>query len=110
MTYQELLELKHKRAEEVAQGKELLAKKDLEGHKALMAEIDEMNAEIEATEKQLELEGKFGEQPSGGQPASKMFAPGQENREGDGYAKAVKSFAGVWRLRSGQWVRDLTRA
>ena len=24
--------------------------------------------------------------------------------------QAVKSFAGVWRLRSGQWVRDLTRA
>ena len=97
MTYQELLELKHKRAEKVAQGKELLAKKDLEGHKALMAEIDEMNAEIEATEKQLELEGKFGEDPGNGQPASKVFAPGQGDGEDNGYAKAVKSFAAAAR-------------
>ena len=36
----------------MAKGKELLAKKDLEGHKALMAEIDSLNAEIGAMEKQ----------------------------------------------------------
>ena len=55
LTYQKLLELKHKRAELVAQGKELLLKKDLEGHKALMVDIDSLNGEIEAVEKQLEL-------------------------------------------------------
>lgn len=94
MTYQELLELKHKRAELVAQGKELLAKKDLEGHKALMAEIDSLNGEIESVEKQLELERQFSEE--GGGPIVKMFAPGQE-REEDGYSQAVKSFAAAAR-------------
>ncbi len=92
MTYQELLELKHKRAEKVAKGKELLAKKDLEGHKALMAEIDSLNAEIGAMEKQLEMEREFSGNADAGQPA-KMFAPGQEAAPEDGYAKAVKSFA-----------------
>lgn len=92
MTYQELLELKHKRAEKVAKGKELLAKKDLEGHKALMAEIDSLNAEIGAVEKQLEMEREFSGKADAGQPA-KMFAPGQEAAPEDGYAKAVKSFA-----------------
>lgn len=96
MTYQELLELKHKRAEKVAQGKELLAKKDLEGHKALMAEIDGLNAEIDAVEKQLEMEREFGGEGSGGQPA-KMFAPGQEGGKEDSYANAVKSFAAAAR-------------
>lgn len=97
MTYQELLELKHGRAEKVAQGKALLAKKDLAGHRALMAEIDSLNREIEAAEKQMELEGKFGEEPGGGQPASKVYMPGQGDGEGDGYAKAVKSFAAAAR-------------
>lgn len=96
MTYQELLELKHKRTEKVAQGKELLAKKDLEGHKALMAEIDSLNAEIDAVEKQLEMEREFGGGEDPGQPV-KMFAPGQESAPEDGYAKAVKSFAAAAR-------------
>ncbi len=92
--YQKLLELKHKRAELVAQGKELLAKKDLEGHKTLMDEIDSLNGEIESVEKQLELERQFSEE--GGEPAVKMFAPGQEH-EADGYSQAVKSFAAAAR-------------
>lgn len=96
MTYQELLELKHKRVEKVAQGEELLAKKDLEGHKALMAEIGQMNAEIDAVEKQLELEREFGGEGDAGQSA-KMFTPGQEGAGEDGYAKAVKSFAAAAR-------------
>ena len=95
MTYQELLELKHKRAEKLAQGKELLAKKDLEGHKALMAEIDSLNAEIEAVEKQLDLETQFSEADDG--PASKVYAPGPEGEGEDGYAQAVKSFAAAAR-------------
>ena len=78
----------------MAQGKELLAKKDLEGHKTLMDEIDSLNGEIESVEKQLELERQFSEE--GGEPAVKMFAPGQEH-EADGYSQAVKSFAAAAR-------------
>ena len=50
MNYQEFLELKHKRAEKLAAGKELLAKKDFAGHKALMDEVAAMNTEIDANE------------------------------------------------------------
>ncbi len=94
LTYQKLLELKHKRADLVVQGKELLVKMNLEGHKALMADIDSLNEEIEAVEKQLELESQFSE--GAGEPASKIFAPGQEH-EADGYSQAVKSFAAAAR-------------
>ena len=44
MTYQELLELKNKRAEKVREGEGLLAKKDFDAHKALMGEVQKMNA------------------------------------------------------------------
>lgn len=37
----------------------MLAKKDFTGHSALMADIDKMNAEIDAAEKQLAEEGRF---------------------------------------------------
>lgn len=94
LTYQKLLELKHKRADLVVQGKELLVKMNLEGHKALMADIDSLNEEIEAVEKQLERESQFSE--GAGEPASKVFAPGQEH-EADGYSQAVKSFAAAAR-------------
>lgn len=59
MTYQELLELKSKRAAKLEEGSGLLAKKDLEGHKTLMGEIARMNAEIDAVEVQLAEEGRF---------------------------------------------------
>lgn len=62
MTYQELLELKNKRAEKVKEGQALLAKKDFEAHKALMGEISKMNAEIDAGEAQIAEEGRFGEE------------------------------------------------
>lgn len=61
MTYQELLELKSNRAAKLAEGKDLLKKKDFEGHKALMGEIGKMNAEIDAAEAQLVEEGRFDE-------------------------------------------------
>lgn len=96
MTYQKLLELKHKRAEKVALGTELLAKKDLDGHKTLMAEIDDMNAEIEAVEKQLELERQFAP-PEGGSQPQKVYAPGQEGEGQDGYVKAVRALAAAAR-------------
>ena len=53
MTYQELLELKNKRAMKLQEGQGFLAKKDLEAHKALMGEVAKMNAEIDAAEAQL---------------------------------------------------------
>lgn len=59
MTYQELLELKSKRALKLAEGKDLLAKKDFEAHKTLMGDVEKMNTEIDATEKQLAEEGRF---------------------------------------------------
>ena len=58
MTYQELLELKNKRAEKVREGEGLLAKKDFDAHKTLMGEVQKMNAEIDAAESQLAEEGR----------------------------------------------------
>jgi HK97 family phage major capsid protein len=59
MTYQELLELKNKRAMKLQEGQGFLAKKDLDAHKALMGEVAKMNAEIDAAEVQLAEEGRF---------------------------------------------------
>ncbi len=59
MTYQELLELKNKRAMKLQEGQGFLAKKDLDAHKALMGEVAKMNAEIDAAEAQLAEEGRF---------------------------------------------------
>lgn len=61
MTYQEFLELKSKRAAKLAEGKMLLAKKDFDAHKALMAEVAKMNTELDAAEVQLAEEGRFDE-------------------------------------------------
>lgn len=90
MTYQELLQLKHKRTELVKEGAGLLAKKDLDGHKTVMDKIDDIDREIEAAEKQLKLEGidlLTGKQMQT-QPIGPMKAP-QE----DSYQKAVKALA-----------------
>ena len=92
MTYQELLELKHNRAEKLKAGNDLLAKKDFEAHKALMAEVAKMNAEIDAAEAQLAEEGRAWE----AEGQQKLFSPGQEG-EPDSYAEAVKSFAAAAR-------------
>ena len=62
MTYQEWLELKAKRADKLKEGKDLLAKKDFEAHKALMGEVEKMNQEIDAAEAQLAQEGRFSDQ------------------------------------------------
>lgn len=62
MTYQEYLELKAKRADKLKEGKELLAKKDFEAHKALMGEVEKMNQELDAGEAQLAQEGRFSDQ------------------------------------------------
>ena len=93
MNYQEFLELKHKRAEKLAAGKELLAKKDFAGHKALMDEVAAMNTEIDANEAQFAEEGRFAEGAAG-----KAYTPTPGAGEPkDGYAKAVKAFAAAAR-------------
>lgn len=61
MNYQELLELKNKRAAKLAEGQALLAKKDFTAHTKLMEDLAPMNAEIDAAEKQLAEEGRFSE-------------------------------------------------
>lgn len=76
MTREELYELKHKRAQLVEEGKGLLAKKDLEGHGAKMAEIDQLNGEINAAEKQLAEEGRFED----GEGASRPWPPPRRGR------------------------------
>ena len=65
MTYQEYLELKAKRAGKLKEGEALLAKKDFDGHKALMGEVSKMNQELDAAEAQLAEEGRFAEDDEG---------------------------------------------
>lgn len=90
MTYQELLQLKHQRAEKVKEGKALLAKKDFAAHKTLMDEVDEMNTQIDAVEKQLQEEGI--NPGTGEQIAEKAFGAVKDPQE-DPYQKAVKALA-----------------
>ena len=73
MTYQEYLELKAKRAEKLKEGEDLLAKKDFDGHKALMGEVAKMNQELDAAEAQLAEEGRFAEDDEGMKLRHKAF-------------------------------------
>ena len=109
-TYQELLQLKHQRAEKVKQGKELLAKKDFAAHKTLMGEVDELNTQIEAVEKQLQEEGI--DPATGKEDASKAFGP-MKGAEETGYQKAVKALAaaaraGFPKAKSGEMMNEGT--
>ena len=73
MTYQEYLELKAKRAGKLKEGEALLAKKDFDGHKALMGEVSKMNQELDAAEAQLAEEGRFAEDDEGMKLRHKAF-------------------------------------
>lgn len=73
MTYQEYLELKAKRAGKLKEGEALLAKKDFDGHKALMGEVAKMNQELDAAEAQLAEEGRFAEDDEGMKLRHKAF-------------------------------------
>ncbi len=73
MTYQEFLELKAKRAEKLKEGDALLAKKDFDGHKALMGEVAKMNQELDAAEAQLAEEGRFADDDEGMKLRHKAF-------------------------------------
>ena len=60
MTYEELISLKGQRADKLKEASALLEKKDYEGHKALLDEIEKnFNAAIDAGERQLAEEGRF---------------------------------------------------
>lgn len=73
MNYQEYLELKAKRAEKLKEGEALLAKKDFDGHKALMGEVAKMNQELDAAEAQLAEEGRFAEDDEAMKQRHKAF-------------------------------------
>lgn len=102
MTREELYELKHRRAQLVEEGKTLLKQKDLEGHGAKMKEIDALNAEIGAAEKQLAEEGRFED----GETGMKVLAAAQERRKAD-----ERRAASVEELRgSGEYARAFAKA
>ena len=110
MTYQELLELKNKRAEKVKEGEGLLAKKDFEAHKTLMGDVQKMNAEIDAAEAQLAEEGRFAEDDAKMKALHKQKEKEKEEKETERSVDAIRSepeYAKAWAdaLRSGMTVK-----
>ena len=124
MNYQDFLELKHKRAEKLAQGQGLLEKKDLEGHKALLAEVEKLNAEIDAVEKQLAEEGRFSDGDSRMEALAAQYRAKQEdkakgaavdtirrtNEYANAFAKAMRAGATVKRGRGVEGYEPLYKA
>ena len=110
MTYQELLELKNKRAEKVKEGEALLTKKDFEAHKTLMGEIQNMNVEIDAAEAQLAEEGRFAEDDAKLKALHGQLKKKKEDDAAEKSADAIRSepeYAKAWAdaLRSGMSVK-----
>lgn len=124
MNYQDFLELKHKRAEKLAEGQGLLEKKDLEGHKALLAEVEKLNAEIDAVEKQLAEEGRFSDGDSRMEALAAQHRAKQEdkakgaavdtirrtNEYANAFAKALRAGATVKRARGVEGYEPLYKA
>lgn len=123
MNYQDYLELKHKRAEKLKEGDALLAKKDLEGHSALMAEVKKMNEELDAVEKQLAEEGRFGQEDRMGLLQAQLQAKQEEKAKGktvdeirntneyaNAFAKALRSGVTVKRVRGVEGYEPLMKA
>ena len=124
MNYQDFLELKHKRAEKLAQGQGLLEKKDLEGHKALLAEVEKLNAEIDAVEKQLAEEGRFSDGDGRMKALAAEYRAKQEdkakgaavdtirrtNEYANAFAKALRAGATVKRARGVEGYEPLYKA
>lgn len=110
MTYQELLEAKDKRAKQLAEGRDLLAKKDFEAHKTLMGEVGKLNLEIDASEKQLAEEGRFAD---GDEKLKALALQKQKQKEEEGVEKSVDTirsepeYARTWSkaLRDGMTVK-----
>lgn len=124
MNYQEFLELKSKRAEKVKEGEALLAKKDFEGHKVLMSEVEKMNVEIDAVEKQLAEEGRFSDGDSRMKAMAAEYQAKQEdkakgaavdtirrtNEYANAFVKALRSGATVKRARGVEGYEPLYKA
>lgn len=108
MTLQEIYELKSRRADLLSEARALLTAKELDAHQAKMGEVDALNGEIDAAEKQLAEEGRFAPSPgpAAAQGAGTVFsvapgygAGGKTFGNGPGYEEAVKAFAGAARAR-----------
>lgn len=91
MTYQEYLDLKAKRAEKVKEGKDLLTKKDFEAHKALMADVEKMNQELDAAEKQLAEEGRFADEDEKLKGMHHNYQAKQENKAKGAAVDSIRS-------------------
>ena len=124
MNYQELLELKHKRTEKLTEGKGLLEKNDFEGHQALMVEVEKMNTEIDAVEKQLAEEGRFFDADSRMKALATEYETKQKdeakggvvdtirrtNEYANAFAKALRTGATVKRARGVEGYEPLYKA
>lgn len=102
MKREDLYELKSKRAALVQEGQGLLEKKDFEGHGAKMAEIDKLNAEIDAAEKQLAEEGRFQDDD---EAAKALHLSQQREKEENERQKGVDSLRGT-----NEYVKAFARA
>ena len=102
MTREELYELKNKRANLLTEGNDLLAKKDLEAHKAKMAEVDKRNDEILSGEKQLAEEGRFQETD---ERAKGLLAAQQAKKQEEQRTKTVDEIRG-----SNEYARAFAKA
>ena len=91
MTREELYEIKNRRAKLLTEGNELLSKKDLEGHKAKMAEVDKLNEEILAGEKQLSEEGRFSDND---EVKKALLEQKKQKQEQEGVQKSVDEIRG----------------
>lgn len=110
MNYQELLELKAKRAKKLEEGEALLAKKDLEAHRTLMDDIRKMNGEIDAAELQIAEEGRFAEKDAKMAGLAMSAAKKKEQEAAEKSADAIRGereYARAWAqaLKSGLGVK-----
>lgn len=124
MTYQELLELKNKRALKVKEGEDLLKKKDFAAHKNLMGEVAKMNVEIDAAEAQLAEEGRFDDKDEKLKGIHMRYQKQQEekakgkvvddirrsNEYANAFAKALRSGVTVKRARGMEGFEPLMKA
>lgn len=90
---QKIYDLKHTRAQIMDEASGLLTEKKMDDWKSKMAEVDSINEQIDAYEKMLGEDERFGDEPGGGQPGK----PGKADTGKDGHAKAVVAFAAAAR-------------
>lgn len=114
MDMRKLYDLKNNRAGLLAEAKEDLEKKDMEGYQAKMEEIKAMNTEIEAMENLVAEEGRFGDDDENAKLRAQALTAKKEQelqsnaldaaRQGNEY---VNAFA--WALKNRVPVRDAAR-